>query len=322
MSRTFLITGALGAIGVWTARELIARGHRVVALDLGGDGHRLPLALDPDQLDALIRVTGDITDLVAVERTLDAYDVDGVIHLAALQVPFVRDDPVLGAAVNVVGTVNVLEAVRRREGMSPVVYASSIAAYGPNGTLDGDDIPQTLYGVYKRCNEATARRYFEDFGVSSIGVRPHTVYGPARDQGMTSAVTTAIVAVAAGSPYEIPFGGSFQLQYTPDAGRAFASAALLDYQGASVHDLDGEVVSIRDFTTLLAAVVPGSERLITSAQTPLPLVSSGDGSSFVELLGGSVMRPVADGVDDAVRRFRQLFADGIIDPPRRPGGSE
>ena len=60
---------------------------------------------------------------------MDEHDVTNVIHLAALQVPFVRDDPVLGSRVNVTGTVNVLEAVRRRgDGMGPVVYASSIAA--------------------------------------------------------------------------------------------------------------------------------------------------------------------------------------------------
>ena len=60
---------------------------------------------------------------------MDEHDVTGVIHLAALQVPFVREDPVLGSRVNVTGTVNVLEAVRRRgDGMRPVVYASSIAA--------------------------------------------------------------------------------------------------------------------------------------------------------------------------------------------------
>ena len=111
-----------------------------------------------------------------------------MIHLAALQVPFVRADPVLGARVNVVGTVNVLEAVRRRaDRMGPLVYASSIAVYGAAGTLAADDHPGTLYGVFKRANEGTALRYFEDYGVSSIGLRPHTVYGPARDQGLTSA---------------------------------------------------------------------------------------------------------------------------------------
>src|SRR4051794_27225094 len=122
-----LITGALGAIGVWSMRSLLERGHSVVALDVGGAGHRLPLALDEAQRAAVVHVAGDITDAEALERVLDEQEITNVIHLAALQVPFVRADPALGARVNVVGTVNVLEAVRRRgEGMGPVVYASSI----------------------------------------------------------------------------------------------------------------------------------------------------------------------------------------------------
>jgi nucleoside-diphosphate-sugar epimerase len=225
----FLITGALGAVGVWTMRSLLDQGHAVVALDVGGDGHRVPYALTDEQAAAVVRVQADITDMDAVEQVLDEHAITNVIHLAALQVPFVRADPVLGARVNVLGTVNVLEAVRRRaDHMGPVVYASSIAVYGAAGTLAADDHPSTLYGAYKRANESTAVRYFEDFGVSSIGLRPHTVYGPARDQGLTSAPTVAMVAAAARVAYRIPFGGSAQLQYAPDVGEAFARAALLD----------------------------------------------------------------------------------------------
>src|SRR3954465_8796702 len=209
---TYLVTGAYGALGAWVVRALLDREQEVVTYDLGGSDHRLRLSLTADELEALRRIDGDVTDLAALERVMDEHDVTNVIHLAALQVPFVREDPALGSRVNVTGTTNVLEAVRRRgDGMGPVVYASSIAVYGPAGTLGGDDVPDTLYGVYKRANEGTAWRYFEDYGVSSIGLRPHTVFGPGRDQGVTSAPTIAMVAAAAGRPFEIPFGGRVQL---------------------------------------------------------------------------------------------------------------
>ena len=71
-ARRFLVTGALGAIGVWTMRSLLTRGCAVVALDVGGDGHRLRLALDEDQAGAVVHVRADITDLDAVERVLDS----------------------------------------------------------------------------------------------------------------------------------------------------------------------------------------------------------------------------------------------------------
>jgi UDP-glucuronate 4-epimerase len=312
----FLITGALGAVGVWTMRSLLDRGHGVVALDVGRDRHRLPLALDDDQAATVVHVQCDITDLTALERVIDEHEITNVIHLAALQVPFVRADPTLGARVNVLGTVNVLEAVRRRgERMGPVVYASSIAVYGSAGTLAAGDHPGTLYGVYKRDNESTALRYLEDYGVSSIGLRPHTVYGPARDQGLTSAPTTAMVAAAAHVRYHIPFGGSAQLQYAPDVGEAFALAAQLGYEGASVHDLGGPVMAIADLVGLIGDALPAAAGLITAGEEALPFPSEVDGASFAELLGRSVMRPLEAGVGDAIVRFERLLADGLVQAP-------
>ena len=118
---TYLVTGALGALGAWAVRSLLDRDEAVVTYDLGGSDHRLRLAVSDDELAALTRIDGDVTDLEHLERVMDEHDVTNVIHLAALQVPFVRDDPVLGSRVNVTGTVNVLEAVRRRgERMGPV----------------------------------------------------------------------------------------------------------------------------------------------------------------------------------------------------------
>lgn len=313
-----LITGALGAIGVWSMRSLLDRGHAVVALDLGGSRHRLPIALDEGQQAAITHVEADITDLEALEGVLDEHAISRVVHLAALQVPFVREDPVLGARVNVTGTTNVLEAVRRRsDRVRSLVYASSIAVYGPNGTLGGDDVPGTLYGVYKRANEGTALRYHADYGVPSIGLRPHTVFGPGRDQGITSAPTAAMVAAAAGRDHHIPFGGRVQLQHASDAGEAFAQAALLDPDGAAVHDLDGEVIAVRDLARLIERAAPGVR--ITVADDPLPLVEAVDGSSFVALLGESVMAPAEQRVTESVRRFQVLLQRGLIQPPEPAG---
>jgi len=311
MSR-YLVTGAFGAIGVWTVRALLERGHEVVSFDLAEQSPRIALALEPEQVERVVRVRGDITDLNVVERALDEHAITHVVHLAALQIPFVRADPPLGARVDVLGTVNVFEAVRRRKDrIAPLVYASSIAALGD------EEHPSTLYGIFKRANEGTGVRYHQDYGVSSIGIRPHTVYGPARDQGLTSAPTTAMIAVAAGVRYHIPFGGSVQMQYAADVGEAFVRASELEgYEGASVHNLDGPVVSMRDFVEML-----GTDH-VTCGEDPLPFPPGVDGSSFVELIGGSVMRPIEDGVRDSLERFRALLADGRVKPPtpHRDGG--
>jgi nucleoside-diphosphate-sugar epimerase len=309
----FLITGALGAIGVWTMRSLLERGHGVVSFDLGGSKHRLPLALSDEQQARITHLQGDITDLPALERALGEHAITNVIHLAALQVPFVRADPVLGTRVNVLGTANVLEAARRHGVEGPVVYASSIAVYGPQGTLAGDDVPGTLYGVLKRANEGTAVRYSEDYGVSSLGLRPHTIFGPGRDQGVTSAPTLAMVAAAARRPYEIPFGGRVQLQHAADAGEAFARAALLEYEGAAVHDLDGEVLAVEDIVALIREAVPEAE--FTFGALRLPLIEEVDGAGFVALLGGSVMGRAAERIPASVRAFEDLLARDLVAVP-------
>ena len=128
--RRFLVTGAHGCIGAWTVHELAEAGEEVVTLDVSTDPRRLALLLPTEPARAVPHVVGDISDLYSVERALDEHGITNVIHLAALQVPFVRADPPLGARVNVLGTVNIFEAVRRRlDRMAPIVYASSIAAF-------------------------------------------------------------------------------------------------------------------------------------------------------------------------------------------------
>jgi UDP-glucuronate 4-epimerase len=297
-------------------RSLLEHGHDVVALDASDDTHRVPIALSDEQAAALVRVRADVTDLGAVERVIDEHDVRAVIHLAALQVPFVRADPARGTRVNVLGTVNVFEAVRRRSGrVGPVVYASSIAVYGAGGTLAAGDQPGTLYGVQKRDNEGTAFRYFEDYGVSSIGLRPHTVYGPGRDQGLTSAPTTAMLAAAARVRFRIPFGGGAQLQYTPDVGEVFARVSALEYEGASVHDLGGQAVTMPELVAMIEAAAPDAAGLIGAETQPLPFPSEVDGASLTDLLGEAIGRPVEDGVADTLRRFERLLEAGAVQPP-------
>src|SRR2546428_10488308 len=194
----FLITGALGCIGAWTVRNLVGEGVPTVVFDLGSNQSRLKLIMTPDELAQVMFVHGDITDLAALEHALDAHAITHVIHLAALQLPFVKANPPLGARVNVVGTVNVFEAVaRRKERIDRVIYASSAAVYdaadagepgaGVQHTTAGH--PTSLYGVFKQANEGTARIYWQDTRVASIGLRPATVYGPRRDQGLTAAPT-------------------------------------------------------------------------------------------------------------------------------------
>ena len=96
MSERFLVTGALGCIGAWTVKQLVAEGVAVWTYDLPGSQHRLDLIMDEAELSRITRVAGDITDAESFERTVVDNGISHIIHLAALQVPFVRANPILG----------------------------------------------------------------------------------------------------------------------------------------------------------------------------------------------------------------------------------
>lgn len=314
----FLVTGSLGCIGVWVLRELLAEGAFVVGADLATHSPRLGLVLDDEDDARLVRARIDVTELAQIERALDEYEITRIIHLAALQVPFCRADPPLGAAVNVVGTVNVLEAARRRQELIPhVVYASSIAALDSADGQPGElaaGVPGTIYGVYKRADEQLAMRYWLDFGLPSIGLRPHTVFGPARDQGLTSAPTMAMLAAAAGRAYKIPYGGGAQFQYAPDVANAFVAGALADVADASVHNLRGAARSIDDVVAAIVSVAPEAKGLISYEGAPLSFPATVDSDGLDRALGDLAETPFVTAVQETILRFRSALAERLVDP--------
>ena len=316
----YLVTGALGCIGAWTVRALVREGAPVVGFDLGTNTRRLAQILTPDELARVTLVGGDITDLDGLDRTLAEHDISKVIHLAALQVPFCRADPPLGARVNVVGTVNVFEAVRRRgAGMAPVVYMGSIGMFSPGDAdpvtnqLREDAVPHpgNHYGVYKLANEGTARIYLADAGIPSVGLRPMTVFGAGRDQGMTSGPTVAIAAAVLGTPFRIPFGGSTLFQYAADVARTLILASRAEPAGAQVFNLGGSPVTIADWIAAIEETVPDARGLITAEPTPLPFPSEIEHTSLAAL-GPVPVTPYRDAIRATADVFRGLLADGRL----------
>jgi len=226
-----------------------------------------------------------------------------VIHLAALQVPFCRADPVRGAQVNVVGTVAIFTAAMQAGLKTPIVYASSAAAFAAaDAGLDPSGHPATHYGVYKLANEETARVFAAENSVSSIGLRPYVVYGPGRDQGLTSAPTLAMRAAALGEPYTIGYSGVSQLQYGADAAAAFIAAARTSYDDAAVVNLPGVKASIDEIVEEIVRVVPDA-RIDVDGQ-PLPFPSELDTSVFRAIVGDVRITPLADGIAATIAHFR------------------
>src|SRR5438105_13826795 len=129
-----LLTGGCGCIGAWITRNLLERGDKVWIYDLKEDPRRLRLIMDETKLKQVNFIQGDVTDLAGLRRACEQHRITHVVHLAGLQVPTCRADPILGARVNVVGALAVFEAVRQSQGqVQRLVYASSAAVFGPPG---------------------------------------------------------------------------------------------------------------------------------------------------------------------------------------------
>ena len=304
-----LVTGALGCLGAWTMKALLDLGEKPVGYDVGEDDARLRLALTEEELSSVTLIVGDVTDGDALGRALDEHDVTRVVHLAALQVPFCRADPVLGARVNVLGTVVVFEVVKARRNRIPgLAYASSTAVYNASDPSpapeSGGTAPSTLYGTYKLANEGTAGVYWQDDGVASIGIRPYVVYGPGRDQGLTSGPSLAMAAAAKGEGFDIGYSGVVQYDLAPDVGRAFALAARAAIDGAHVANFPGEPASMQEVIAAIEEAAPEVAGRITFSDQHLPFPETLESVLLEQLIGDVRRTPLADGARRTVERFR------------------
>jgi nucleoside-diphosphate-sugar epimerase len=316
-----LLTGGYGCIGSWIVRNLLERGHEAWIYDLKEDPRRLRLLLDEEQVKQVRFVAGDVTDLASLRAAIENNRISHVIHLAGLQVPVCRADPLLGARVNVLGTLAVFEAVRQAQGqVERLVYASSGAVFGPpEDYLPGrlaDNVlltPTTHYGVFKCCNEGNARVYYQDHGLSSIGLRPWTVYGVGRDQGMTSEPTKAIKALALGQPYHISYGGWQDLQYVDDVAKVFFHCLVKSYEGARSYNLRGHVIHMPDFHAALCSVESSARQLITFGEKQIPIAYNLDDTALQEDLGPMPCTPLVEGIGQTLDHFRKLHAEGRLD---------
>ncbi len=300
-----LVTGAAGCIGAWIVARLSQAGREVVALDRSDDRRRLRLAMDEGAARALPWESVDIRDATALGDVVMRLRPPVIIHLAALQIPFCAADPVAGAAVNVAGHAAVFEAARKA-GVRHVVYASSVASL-PAASRQG---PNTLYGVYKRANEGVAAIYWQDWQVASIGVRPHTVYGPGRDQGMTSSPTKAMLAAARGQPYRIDYDTTMMMQHVHEVADAFIACADATVSGHHVCDLGGVKATTRDIAAIINRTVPGAR--ISVADTRIDLPVDQDDSALRALVGDWPAVSLEDGIHHTIAAFRLLDQAGHV----------
>ncbi len=184
-----LVTGSAGFIGSHTATAVLRRGDEVVGLDDFNDFYSPEVKewnvheIENEFPRSFRMVRGDIRDESLVPDLFQKEKFDKVCHLAARAGvrPSIAD-PRLYHEVNVMGTLNLLEA-SRRFGVKNFVFASSSSVYGEcRESLFREDLkldrPISPYAATKKANENLAYTYSHLFGLPTIGLRFFTVYGP------------------------------------------------------------------------------------------------------------------------------------------------
>ena len=175
-NKKVLVTGGAGFIGSNLVAELILEGNEVTVLDNFATGFRSNL----DPMPMVHAVEGDVRNCNDVEEAIQGVEV--IFHLAA-SVGNKRsiDDPVTDAAVNVLGTVNILESARKH-GVKKIITSSSAGIFGELKTMpireDHPVEPDSPYGCTKLCEEKLSLAYSRLYPMDVICLRYFNVYGP------------------------------------------------------------------------------------------------------------------------------------------------
>ncbi|RRV88253.1 NAD-dependent epimerase [Stutzerimonas stutzeri] len=217
----YLVTGAAGFIGMYTAKRLLDMGHDVVGLDNLNSYYNPALKdyrlaqLTPYPNFRFVKL--DLADRDGMANLFKTELFERVIHLAAqagvrysIEAPFDYIDS------NLVGMTTILEGCRHNK-VQHLVYASSSSVYGMNDKIpfsetDNVDQPVSLYAATKKANELMAHAYSKLYGIPTTGLRFFTVYGPAGRPDMAPWLFTE--AILNNQPIKVFNHGKMQRDFT------------------------------------------------------------------------------------------------------------
>lgn len=298
--QTVLVTGGSGFLGAWIIRRLLARGLQVRVFDLH-DRRGTVASIVGEAAGTLDWRVGDIRSAGDVASALAGCD--GVVHLAGVLTPDCSANPVRGAEINLIGTLNVFEAAHA-QGLRQVVYASSAGVYGPDDARHPR--PETHYGTFKLATEGSARACWHDRGLASTGFRPFVVYGPGRESGVSAGPSLACRAAARGEACTIGYTGASGLIYVDDVAQAFEAALLAPAHGAAVYNLVGQVHTIDAVMDEIRRQAPGAQ--LNAEGPPLTIAPGITEDGLDAWLPQRQVTPLAQGIAHTLAHYRAACA--------------
>jgi UDP-glucose 4-epimerase len=264
-----LITGGMGVIGAETSRKFVQKGHRPVIFARHRDDN-----LIGDIADKVDVELGDVTDLPRLMDVIKRNEITHIVHLAAFVGAVSQANPPLSINVNVMGTVNVLEAARLFD-VKRVVYTSAKGVYGPVLGEYGsptykpmpEDMPKNpkrIYDSAKLMGEHLCIYYNGNMGVDTVVLRFATTYGPGKTarHGKMGVTSQIVEAPAAGLPFHIAQGGDEQddFIYNKDSALGIYLAAIAENPKSRVYNIGSGIGStLRDFERVLRKHIPNAD---------------------------------------------------------------
>ncbi len=291
-----LVTGGAGFIGSHIVEELLRRGDSVRVLDNFSSGTRenleafhgspgfsrvVPVPGRGAGQGNLEILDGDLRDAGTVKSAVR--DMELVFHLAAfISVPQSMSDPETCFAVNVGGTVALLEAARRA-GARKVVLSSSTAVYGDTDVFPTTEEtplrPLSPYALSKQVNELYSYLYTRTLGLPVIALRYYNVYGPRQrpDSDYAAAIPIFVRRLLAGEPITIYGNGkqSRDFIFVKDVVRANLLAAESDAAGEAFNICTGRETNLLDLLEELSEVSPRQPEVRFESPRPGDIYRSG-----------------------------------------------
>lgn len=304
---TVLVTGGGGFIGAWIIRELLAREQKVLALDLRPATKRWERVLGAGAKEVVFTET-PLTDRDAIRALLETHGVSHIIHLAALLTPDCQQDPLRGCQVNVLGSTAVFDAARLAGSVQAIALASSFAVYGDASAATSE--PPMFYGAFKQAVDLIAGQYWTHFGLRSLAIRPHVVYGPERENGLTAGPSLACRAAVQGESYQIGYTGAAGYDYVEDVARAFVRGVLECPAGATVADLPSEPATTHEIVRQIERCLPAAAGRITVAGPAIPANVPSAFRDIRRVLPGWKPTTLANGITQTIAYYRQLEGKG------------
>ena len=253
------VLGGSGFIGPRVMRRLVEHGHEVHCMDIAPDAPSLEPLRDRMQI-----IRGDITLMDDVVEALTLSKPDRVLNLAyALGAG--EGDPHPQVRLNILGMDNCFEAARIL-GIRRVVYASSLAVYGPQRlhgehavTEDEPRLGTGIYAISKTFNEHQADWYNRAFDMAITGVRPANITGPDKVRGSMNHVQCQVLP-ARNEPVHFPYRDTMTLPlHVDDIAEVFLRVTLAEETQYSIYNSGGESTSLGALADIVREFLPEAE---------------------------------------------------------------